>query len=441
MKKTIALVLLVACLVPAFAQNMTGIEKWIINYPKGRTDFQGFKITRCVVETTGALIELDRGGTTVRLNLIKPVALDALNARFDLVEKTVLNASELATDKWDIGVKECEIDFGLKDEMTTTLKLSSFRFRVTAETILELIGRLDGDPVFWSQAQAKTFTYSLRFRAVDPGTGNRDAFPGWPAYVAKLAQWFQKGQATNNQETMAIILETKAMKFEDKQAQKRIVLSKDDRSNLWIGMDVNYLMSNVLSGEPFGIYANLLSYHLIQPMVYLTWRNLGDPTWLNKPYQFAVTFGGFLEFNAGYFAAQEAGDYVGYPTAGGSFLFAYGPAAGIEFTAMIPRITNDKYSGDLFGIGIELLLNFNLPYFFPDYAYEYFLVSYVNFIIHVLPIDGIGVDVIAGFDMAFATPGFDETVAGIYVEKFGFSIGARFKLDIFNFFKSNEMFQ
>jgi hypothetical protein len=441
MKKTIAIVLLFASLVPAFAQNMTGIEKWILNYPKGKMDFQGYKITACVVEATGALVAVDRAGTAVRLNIIKPIALDALNARFDLVEKTVLGAAGLTADQWDIAVKECEIDFGLRDEMTVALKLASFRFRLNADTILELVGRLDGDPVFTLPAKAAAFTYSLRFKAIDPGTGNKDAFPGWPAYVAKLAQWFQKGLAGNNQETMAIVLETKVMKFEDKQAQKRIVLSKDEKSNLWIGLNVNYLMSNILSGEPFGIYANLLSYHLLQPMLYLSWRNLGDPSWLNKPYQFAVAFGGFFEFNAAYFSNQAAGDYVGYPTGGGSFLFAYGPAAGVEFTAMIPRIANDKYTGDLFGIGIELLFNFNLPYFFPDYAYEYFLVQYINFVVHIVPIDGAGVDLIAGFDLAYATPGFDETAAGIYVEKFGFSLGARFKVDFFNFFKSNEMFQ
>jgi hypothetical protein len=434
-KKIFVLPLLLLCLVPLCAQNLAGIDKWILNFPAGKTDFAGYKITRCVIERTGALVVADNGGTAVRLNIIKPIELETLTAKYRLVEKAILTG--LVTEARAIVVKECEIDFGLKDEMTVTLKLASFRFRLNTETILELIGRLETAPVFYAQPQGGELTYALRFKGIDPGTGDRDVFPGWLAYVGKLVQWFQKGLNDNNQETMSAVLETKVMKFEDRQTKKVTGLS-DQKSNLWIGFNVNYLMSNIIAAAPTGISAYPGYYNQLQPMIYLDWRNLGQPEWLAKPYRISLALGGFFEFNAGYFGSQTAGEYVGYPEGLSSFMIAWGPSVGVTFDAMIPRIINNEYSGDLFGLGIELLFNFNLPYFFPEYAYEYFLVSYVNFVIHILPINSVGLDILAGFDLSFATLGYDETAGGFYVSKYGFTLGARFRLDFWNFNKTGE---
>jgi hypothetical protein len=434
-KKIVTLVLFLAAGAAAFSQNLAGLDRWITGFPKGKTDLLNSRITRCVIESTGASVTIDRTGTPVRLNIIKPITLDRLNQRLGLVLNNVANDRILLTDKWNIVMKECEIDFGLKDEMTATLRLSSFRFRLNPETILELIPRLEDDPQFFQQPN-DAFAYTLAFKGIDLGTGAKDTFPGWPEYVRRAVKWFQNGLNENNQDMLALVLETKVIKFEEKQTRKRIELAKSDRSNLWVGLNLDYLMPNLILSEHIpGITFNPAYYHVLQPTVYLSWRDLGDPAWLAKPFQFSVALGGFFEFNADYFARKAAGEYVGYQSGMGSFMMAFGPVVGVEFTAMIPKIESNMYAGNLFGVGIELTIAFNLPYFFPDYAYEYFLNTNANLVFHLIPVDGIGLDVIGGFNLALSTEDYDEAIGNIYVSKFGFTIGVRMKLDFFNFYK------
>jgi hypothetical protein len=438
-KKTVVLGLLLACAAAAFAQNLTGLDRWITGFPKGRTDFGGHKITQCVIEPTGALVSFSKDGTTVHLNIIKPIGLDKLTAKYGVVENTILAGANLMTDKWNIGVKECEIDFGLKDEMNANLRISSFRFRLNQDTTLELVGRLDGDPAFYYQAPSNNFSYKISFKGIALATGNRDDFPGWPAYVDALVQWFRKGIDANNQDTLALVMETKVARFEDVEAQKRLLLSKEQRSDLWLGMNIDYLMPSFLAGERFGIYFNPFSYNMIQPMLYLSWRNLGDASWQAKPFTFSLELGGFFELNASYWARQAAGDFNGFPSGNGSFLIAYGPSLGVAFSTLVPRIVDNKHQGDLFGLGAEFLVAFNLPYFFPDYAYEYFMDIFLNFVLNVIPVNGAGLDVIVGFNCALATAFFDPSLGGININKFGLTLGVRLKLDFVNFYASNEL--
>jgi hypothetical protein len=55
-----------------------------------------------------------------------------------------------------------------------------------------------------------------------------------------------------------------------------------------------------------------------------------------------------------------------------------GPSVAVEFDVMTPRIVNNNYTGDLFGVGFEFLAAFNVPYFLPDYAYDLFLNTFIN---------------------------------------------------------------
>ncbi len=438
-KKTIAAAMFFACAVTAFAQNLAGLDRWITGFPKGQTDFGGHKITQCVIERTGALVVFSKDGATVRLNIIKPVSLEKLAVKYGLVESMILASGALATQQWNIGVKECEIDFGLKDEVTASLRLSSFRIRLNQGTILELAGKLTGDPTFSFQAPTNNFSYKISFKGIDLATGNRDDFPGWSGLIKALLQWFQKGINANNQDTLALVMETKMARFEDVEAQKRMLLSKEQRSDLWFGMNIDYLMPSFVAGERFGVYFNPFSYNMIQPMFYLSWRNMGDGTWQAKPYAFTLELGGFFELNASYWARQAAGEFNGFPNTNGSFLIAYGPSLGIAFSAFIPRIVDNKHAGDLLGLGGELIVAFNLPYFFPDYAYEYFMDIFLNFVVNIIPVNGAGLDLIAGFNFALATAFFDPSLGGININKFGLTLGLRLKLDFVNFYASNEL--
>ncbi len=436
MKKHFTLAFFLLSLIPLSAQNLTGIDKWILKFPAGKADFAGFPITKSAVEANGAFIVFDRSGTVVRLNLIKPVELAALTDKYRQAEKALL--SGLTGDAWSVAINSCEIDLGLKDELTVTLALGSFRFRLDPETMLELAGRLEGDPVFYSQTRGG-FIYSLRFKGVASGTGVRDAFPGWGECVNRTLRWFEKGVKDKNRETIALILDAKIMSQAEKQNQTRIILSKDTRSNLWLGLNVGYLMPGLVSGERMAIVANPFTYDLLLPMFYLSWRNLGDSAWLAKPFRFTIYFGGFFEFNAGYFAMRDAG-YLLWTTSPISGLFAFGPAAGFEFSAMIPKIANNNYTGDLFGIGIQLLTVFNAPNFFPEYEYGYFLSQFVNIVFHLLPEDGLGVDAILGFNFMLGTENYADGGA-ITLDRFGITVGARLRFDFQNFYLTDKMFE
>ena len=439
MKKAFTFTLLLAAGIAAHAQNTAGLDRWITGFPAGQTTLFNTKITRCAVERTGALVVLDWSGTPVRLNLIKRMTLEELHAKIVLVEKAVFNDGTLQTDGWSIAISECEIDFGLQDEITVTPRLSAFRFRLNANTILDLTGRLETAPVFIRRRSEKKFTYTLRFRGVAAGMEQRVPFPGWDGCVQTLVSWFEKGMKDKNQEVQALAIETKVMSMGDKQAQKRMVLSKEDKSNLWFGFKLDYAMANLIGGEPFGVYVNPLAYHQLRPLFYYSWRDLGDETWITQPYQVTLSFGGFFEFNASYFNRMDT-EFAGYEM-NGSFMLAGGPCVGVEITAMVPRVLDDRHAGDIMGFGAELLVAFNVPYLFDGYYYEYFLTTSLNLVIHILPLDGAGLDLLVGANAALATDLFDAAMGNIHVSQYGFNVGVRLNFDIFNFFKSDRMFE
>lgn len=434
-KRSVFICLFLTLLVPAFGQNTTGLERWITGFTRGSTVLLDRKITRCVIEPTGASVVFDKTGTAVRLNIIKPLTLAQLAAKLGLVERTVLNDRELVTEQWYLTPRECEIDFGLKNELTITLSFSSFRFRLNQETILELAPKLAADPVFILPPDKDTFEYTIAYKDMDLGTGKKDVFPGWTAYVRQAVQWFEQGLNRTDQATLALVQEVKVLKMADENNIPKIVPPQTGKSNLWVGMTLDYLMSNLISSEHNGISFNPVGYNTLMPRICLSWRDLGDEAWIAKPYRFAVSLGGFFEFNATYFGREQDGYYTGYLDTNNSFMFAFGPALGVEFSAMVPRIINGKQLGDLFGAGLELLLVFNLPYFFPDYAYEYFLNAYVNVVIHLIPVNGIGLDVITGFNFAFTTEDFDAASGIVYLDRYAFSLGVRMTLDFHNFDK------
>jgi hypothetical protein len=435
MKKLPALALLLLGLFPLSAQDFSGIGKWITGFPGGGSTFADHPITAAAVEPTGAYIAFIRGETTVRINVIAPIGLDALTEKYRQAERAVL--SGLAGDRWRVAVKACEIDIGPEGDTTVTLIITSFRFRLDQESELEFVSRLEADPVFHS-LPGGGFSYTLRFRGVASGTGNGDGFPGWAECAGRTARRMEEGIKAKDREILAIVLDTKIMSSADRKVQTRIVLTKDTRSSLWLGMNIAYLMPGLVSGESLSIVAHPFTCNLLLSSLYLSWRNLGDPAWLVKPYGFTVSLGAFCEFNVGWFA-QEAAGYYSWTTSPISGMLAFGPALGVEFSAMIPKIVDNRYYGDLFGLGVELLAVFNLPYFLPEYEYAYFLTVFLNIVCHVLPVRETGVDVIVGFNFSLATAGYAETGA-VTFDRFGVTIGARLKLDFQNLSPGDRLF-
>jgi hypothetical protein len=441
MKKILVCIFLVLNIISLPALDLTGIEKWIINYPREKRDMLDYKITDCVIEGTGALLILQKADSKIRINIIKPILLEKLTEKCSRIEKTILNPDEIRTEKWTIMIKECEISFGFIDDITITLQLGSMRIRLNQETTLELTGKLEDEPLFAYQLKTNNFVFTVHLKDIAAARRDREIFPGWTKYMNTIVEWFEKGLDENNGNVIAVLYDTKVMKKAEKETEKRILLSKNEKGNVWSGLSFDYRISNLVSGERFGIYVNPFSYNMLQPMAFFDFRNIGAPDWLVKPFRFTIFLGGFLEFNAGFYERRKKDDFVGFADGPGSFAIAFGPSLGIGFSALVPRIVEGKHTDDMFGIGIELVSAVNVLYFLRSYAYEYFLNQYIDFVIHLFPSAGMGMDIIVGFNIAFATAFYDETRGDIYVDKFGLTIGARLKFDLHNYYKSDELYK
>jgi hypothetical protein len=441
LKKNLVLALLIINLASAYSLNFNGIDRWIRDYPNDKSKFLDYGVDDCVIEDSGVLLVLKKNNMTVKLSLINPTSMEKLTGRIRIIENIILNAQEYRSDKWNISIDGVEINSGLNDDITVTLRISSFVIKLNKETSLELISKLEKNPIFNYQVKGDNFLYSMKFKDIDTGYNSKEIFPGWTEYAERIIKWFQNELNVNDQETLALVYSTKVMKVQEKELEKKILLSKNDRSNIWIGINIDHFAPNLLSGEVDGIYFNPFTYQMIEPMLSFSFRKVGLKAWLAKPFDFDVFVGGFFEINSSYYVRNSKGDFDGYTTKNGSFLVAGGPSFGSEFSIMMPRIVNDKYTGDLFGIGFEFITCLNAPYFSKDYKYEYFLNQFFNIVFHVIPNYKYKLDIIAGFNVAFATMDFDETKPVVLLSKCGLTIGARLKIDIFNFYKSVDMYK
>jgi hypothetical protein len=441
LKKALATILFFINLVLLNSLNFRGIEKWIINFPEGNAAILDYSISNCVIEDTGVLLELKKGKTSLRVTVIKQIKMDDLIKNITTIENNILSENKLQTTNINIKIKEAEISFGLKEDIVITLKIDVFRFKLNNRTILELSNKITVDPVFNYRTGTNRFIYTFMFKDINLKKGIKDTFPGWQEFINILIRWFQNGINTNNQEIIALVYETKVMNIMEKEEEKKVVLSKNERSNNWFGFNLDYFVPNFVSGEPDGIYLNHFSYHVFQPMFNFSFRSVGKKEWLTKPFQFTIFAGGYLEVNASFSIRKTKGEFEGYTSRNGSFVVAGGVAFGFGFSAMVPLFVQEKYKGDLFGIGIEAITAINIPYFFKDYYYEYFLTQYINFVIHLVPYSRVRSDIVIGFNMSFVNGNFDETSNNAFMNKFGLTIGARLKVDIFNFYKSVNMYK
>lgn len=237
---------------------------------------------------------------------------------------------------------------------------------------------------------------------------------------------------------MALILETKVMDLIEVQEEKRKVLGVGEKSNIWIGFAFDYYIPSFFSSEPTGLYFNIFSYNIFEPMVFLSFRNIGSKRWDFKPFQFYIFTGGFLEINASYSEIRQNEGLDNYQK-NASFLIAGGPSFGGGFSVMIPKANKDGNKKEIFGLGLESINNFNIPYFANDYAYEYFYQQFINLLFHIIPSYKIKTDVILGLNLAIGNESYDPSKKAI-LSKLGIVIGARFKIDIHNFYKVAKLF-
>ena len=230
---------------------------------------------------------------------------------------------------------------------------------------------------------------------------------------------------------MALIVETKIMNIKETEKEKSILLSKN---NNWVGLNIDYLFPNIISGEYNGVFINPFTYNLIEIMANFSFRNLGYKEWIVKPIQINLFLGGYFELNAGYFVRKDNGEFKNFPN-NGSFMVAGGPSIGFSISGFIPKIRENRQIGNLFGLGLESITTINIPYFFPDFYYEYFFNQFINFLIHLIPDYRVKPDIIIGLNIALVNRNFSELDPTVIVSKFGLTLGLRLLIDLYNFNK------